>query len=296
MVPDVSSEAGSLARGASLRAALRSLLTDRRCVEEELDLCRRRGIRIILPSESEFPGCLRRLPLSPPLLYLRGKAFPPRLGVAVVGSRRASPLGMRQAYRLGRELTELGLTVVSGLARGIDSAALEGAVAGGGTPGAVLGNGLPEIYPASNEGLAGRIIDAGGFIISEFPCHTPPLRQNFPRRNRLISGLTLGVVVVEGSLRSGSMITAGWALDQGREVMAFPGPVEGPNYEGCHQLIRDGAALVACAEDVVFTLGGMGRREESSADNRRGEAAAADVRPRASAGGPEGARRSNFPF
>ncbi len=175
--------------------------------------------------------------------------------VAVVGSRRASAAGRRIAYRLGRELAQLGMDVVSGLAKGIDAAALEGALAAGGSPCAVLGNGLPRVYPAENAALAKRISTQGA-VLSEFPLDAPPRRHHFPQRNRLISGLSLAVVVVEAAARSGSLITARWALDQGREVMAFPGCAEGPSHEGCHQLIRDGAPLVTSAEDVILELGG----------------------------------------
>jgi len=158
------------------------------------------------------------------------------------------------AFRLGRELAERGWCVVSGLARGIDRAALEGAVLAGGSPWAVLGNGLPMIYPPEHRELAERLVAAGGALLSELPCDAPPRRDHFPRRNRLISGLSRGVVVVEATERSGSLITAGWALEQGREVLAVPGPAEGPGHQGCHRLIREGATLVTSAEEVLEAL------------------------------------------
>lgn len=203
----------------------------------------------------QLPEALRQIPEPPEHLYVCGElpvSLPPT--VAVVGSRRASPLGRRQAHALGRALGEAGLVVVSGLARGIDRCALEGSLRGGGCAGAVLGNGLPDIYPAENTDLARRIIESGGFVASEFPPHSPPRREHFPQRNRLISGLALGVVVVEATTRSGSLITARWALRQGRDVFAFPGPVEGPHYEGCHRLIRAGALLVTGVRDVLEGL------------------------------------------
>ena len=177
--------------------------------------------------------------------------------MAVVGSRRASAAGCSQAYRLGRDLAEAGVDVVSGLARGIDAAALEGAVAGGGCPGAVLGNGFPRIYPPENRALADRMEAAGGFLVSEFALGSPPRRYHFPRRNRLISALSSVVVVVEAALKSGSLITVGWALDQGKDVCAYPGPAESPENEGCHQLIREGATLVTGCADVLAALFGV---------------------------------------
>ncbi|MEM7166849.1 MAG: DNA-processing protein DprA [Planctomycetota bacterium] len=201
---------------------------------------------------SLYPESLATTSSAPEKLFVCGtlpRLMPP--AVAVVGSRRASPLGRRQAHELGRQLGEAGLVVVSGLARGIDSCALEGCLRGGGLAGAVLGNGLPTIYPSENEDLATRMIRGGGFVISEFEPDSPPRREHFPQRNRLISALALAVVVVEATNRSGSLITARWALRQGRDVCAFPGPVEGPQYQGCHRLIREGAALVTNVVEVL---------------------------------------------
>lgn len=180
--------------------------------------------------------------------------------VAIVGSRRCTSVGERMAHRMGRELTTRGWAVVSGLARGIDGAALEGALkatwedSSAPAPMAILGNGLPAIYPPEHEDLAFRIIQAGGALYSEFDRQAPPRRQHFPKRNRLISAISRGVVVIEATLRSGSLITANWALEQGREVFAVPGSPEGPGSAGCHRLIREGAALVTCAEEVLEGL------------------------------------------
>ncbi|MGE3166430.1 MAG: DNA-processing protein DprA [Planctomycetota bacterium] len=215
-------------------------------------------MRSLAPGDPAWPPLFQRVTPSPGVLYVRGTGLPLRKPVvAIVGSRRASPLGRRQAYRLGRELAALGFVVVSGLARGIDSAALEGALATGvahGT-GAFLGNGFPEVYPPEARDLAERIVSSGGFVATEYAPGSPPRKHHFPFRNRLISGIALGVVVVEAALRSGSLTTVGWALDQGCEVMAYPGPVEGPQYEGCHQLLREGAALVTGSLDVLRVLG-----------------------------------------
>ncbi|MFN0057360.1 MAG: DNA-processing protein DprA [Planctomycetota bacterium] len=175
--------------------------------------------------------------------------------IAVVGSRRASVDGLQNAFALGRDLAAAGFHVISGLALGIDGSALEGALSVGHTPpAAILGNGLPEIYPPEHTGLAARLVEAGGFIATEQPPHSPPRRQNFPARNRLISGLSVAVVVVEASRRSGSLITANWALDQGREVLAFPGPATAPWSQGNLQLIKEGAVMVTDAAEVLGYL------------------------------------------
>ena len=225
------------------------------------------GERRFAVSESPQTIPLAHLPLSltnveppPKCLFVCGslpQEMPP--AVAIVGSRRASALGRRQAHKLGRELAEHGLAVVSGLARGIDSCALEGCLQGEGFAGAILGNGLPEIYPEQNTALAQRILSSGGFVASEFPEGAPPKKEHFPQRNRLISGLCLAVVVVEATVRSGSLITARWALQQGKDVLAFPGPTEGPQYEGCHQLLKEGAALVTGVGDVLNVLADLPR-------------------------------------
>lgn len=209
------------------------------------------GVR--LWSRSEAAGRCAGVEPSPRPLYVWGEV-PGGPSVAVVGSRRATAAGRRRAFQLGRELAEFGIVVVSGLARGIDGAVLEGAVAGGGASVAVLGSGFPRIYPAEHEDLAARIREAGGGLVTEYPFGAPPRAAHFPQRNRLISGLSAAVVVVEASLKSGSLITAQWAGKQGRDVLAYPGPVEGPSHEGCHRLIQDGAALVTGSEDVVFSL------------------------------------------
>jgi len=175
------------------------------------------------------------------------------LAVAIVGSRRATPYGLEVAERLGAALGARGVTVVSGLARGIDSAAHRGALESGGRTIAVLGSGVDVIYPPENRRLAGMIVEAGA-LISQFAPGTRPLPYHFPERNRVIAGLALGVVVVEAAEKSGALITAGFAAELGREVLAIPGRVSSPESRGAHRLIQDGAALVQDAEEVIAAL------------------------------------------
>ena len=175
------------------------------------------------------------------------------LAVAIVGSRRATPYGLEVAERLGAALGARGVTVVSGLARGIDSAAHRGALASGGRTIAVLGSGVDVIYPPENRRLAGRIVEAGA-VVSQFAPGTRPLPYHFPERNRVIAGLVLAVVVVEAAEKSGALITAGFAAELGREVLAIPGRVSSPESRGAHRLIQDGAALVQDAEEVIAAL------------------------------------------
>jgi DNA processing protein len=187
-----------------------------------------------------------------------------RLAVALVGSRRSTPYGLRIAERLAASLARVGLTVVSGLARGIDAAAHRGALKAGGRTIAVLANGLSSVYPPEHEELARQIVDQGA-VLSEMPMGQGPLADLFPRRNRIISGLSLGVVVVEATRRSGSLSTANHALEQGREVFAVPGPVDSLSSQGCHRLLRDGAKLVETVDDILEELGPVAR--EVTADD-----------------------------
>jgi DNA processing protein len=175
----------------------------------------------------------------------------PVTGLAIVGTRGPSPYGRKTATRLAEGAARAGLAVVSGLARGIDTAAHEAALAANGATWAVLGSGLSNVYPAANAELARRIAQTGGAVLSEHPLETEPLREHFPRRNRVISGLSFGTVVVEGALQSGAMITAKSALEQGRDVFAVPGPVDWELSRGPHRLIRDGAKLVETIDDVL---------------------------------------------
>ncbi len=215
----------------------------------------RLGARLVpLPSPA-YPARLRRLSDAPPLLAVCGRVetLATRC-VAIVGARAPSAYGREVAFRLAAGLARAGLCVVSGLARGIDACAHRGALDAGGATLAFLGCGPDRVYPAGHRALAGRIAGAGA-VVSEFPSGTPPRAPHFPLRNRLISGLSEAVVVVEARERSGSLVTARHAADQGVDVLAVPGPVDGPTHAGPHRLIRDGAGLVTGAGDVLEALG-----------------------------------------
>ena len=227
--------------------------------EAELELCRREGVAPIPRSGPDYPPPLEDIPDPPALIYRRG-TYEPRdqIAIAIVGSRRCTPYGLRVAERLASSLARVGLTVVSGLARGIDAAAHRGALKAGGRTIAVLANGLSQIYPPEHEELAREVADAGA-IVSESPMRQGPLAGLFPQRNRIISGLCLGVIVVEATPRSGSLSTAHHAMEQNREVFAVPGPVDSLASQGCHRLIRDGARLVETVDDVLEELGPLTR-------------------------------------
>ncbi len=216
------------------------------------------GIGVATPFDEVYPEPLRHIPDPPLALYYQGDlTVAEGPGIALVGARRGTRLGLRIAQAMGRELAAQGARVLSGLARGIDGAAHDGALASGvdGSAWAVLGSGLDNIYPREHQALARRILDSGGAVISEYPPDARPYRSHFPERNRLISGLAEAVVVVEASRRSGSLITARMAAEQGREVFAVPGAVGNPVSAGCHWLIRQGAGLVESAQDVLMELG-----------------------------------------
>lgn len=201
--------------------------------------------------DAGYPELLRQIPDPPPLLFVRGRpACLATLQIAVVGTRKPTPDGATQAYRIGAELAHSGVTVTSGLALGIDAQAHGGALDAGAQTVAVLGCGVDQMYPSRNAGLAERIVAAGA-VVTEFGVGVPPLAMHFPRRNRIISGLTRGTLVVEAAMRSGSLITAGLAAAHGREVFAMPGSVRNPMAQGCHHLIRQGAKLVTDAGDIL---------------------------------------------
>lgn len=220
--------------------------------EPEIDLARRRGIEILPCTDPEYPQALRGLYDHPVVLYRRGRPEESdALAVGIVGSRSCTEYGRRQARRFAEGLGRLGVTVVSGLARGIDTAAHQGALAAPrGRTLAVLGSGLLRIYPPENASLLDELC-ARGAAYSEFPLESRPESTNFPRRNRIISGLSLGTLVVEAAERSGALITADWALEQNREVFCLPGSVESPMSRGCHRLIRQGAKLVEGPADLL---------------------------------------------
>ena len=212
------------------------------------------GHELIAWDDPDYPPALLQTQDAPPVLFYIGlRAVLAQPAVAIVGSRHATPQGLENARNFATALSRAGLAIVSGLALGIDGAAHEGALEGSGSTIACIGTGPDRVYPAAHRDLAHRIAKAGG-IVSEFIPGTPPLRYNFPRRNRLISGLSKGVLVVEATLQSGSLITARLAGDQGREVLAIPGSIHSPFSRGCHRLIRDGAKLVETAQDVLVEL------------------------------------------
>ncbi len=219
-------------------------------VRREIDLCRRKGYKIITRQDGAYPALLRHIPDPPPVLYCHGSLDGEDGHIAMVGSRRATAYGKTSAARLARELAEKGLSVVSGMARGIDTAAHWGALDGGGRTVAVLGSGLERVYPRENRKLFHRIAECGA-VVSEFPLFSEPEPHHFPQRNRIISGMSLGTVVVEATRRSGSLITARLAAEQGREVFAVPGSVQAPTAKGTHDLIKQGAKLVENAEDII---------------------------------------------
>ncbi len=221
--------------------------------EREIEKAEKEGVDIFTPAE--FPAGLLNVHSPPILLYVKGRLLPEDgVSVALVGARRCTAYGANCARRLARGLAFRGVTVVSGLARGIDTAAHRGALEGKGRTLAVLGCGLDRIYPPENASLAEEIIENGA-LLSEFPLGSEPSAAHFPRRNRIISGLSLGVVVVEASPRSGSLITARWALEQGREVFAVPGRIDSPCSRGTHALIKEGAKLVENVDDILEELG-----------------------------------------
>jgi DNA processing protein len=204
--------------------------------------------------DRDYPPALLEIGDPPPVFYCLGRRdLLARPALAIVGSRNATPQGRSDAKAFAAALSAVGLTIVSGLALGIDAAAHRGALAHAGSSIAVVGTGLDRVYPARNRDLA-HALAAGGALISEFAPGTPPLRANFPRRNRLISGLARGVLVIEATLSSGSLITARFAGEQGREVFALPGSIHSPFSKGCHKLIREGAKLVETAQDILDEL------------------------------------------
>lgn len=219
---------------------------------EQLNAC---GADVFFRDEAEYPALLREISDPPQALFVRGVLKPDEKSVAIVGSRRETRYGRTQAFRIARELAENGITVVSGLARGIDTAAHEGALAGGGRTVAVLGNGIDSVYPEENKALAERIVAQGGALISEFPLGAEPLAYHFPIRNRIISGMSAALLLIEGHAKSGTMITAGYAAEQGREVFALPGAVDAPGSAAPLRLLREGAGICTCAQDILVDMG-----------------------------------------
>ena len=238
-------EAAQALKSAGLEAA----------VERALQWASVSGHGVVTYADAGYPRALLEISDPPPLLYARGNLeLMANPALAVVGSRNGTAQGVRNAEAFARTFSAAGLTIVSGLALGIDAAAHRGGLAGAGSTIAVLGTGIDIVYPAGNAALFAEIAQRG-LVLSEYPLGTPSIGRNFPRRNRLISGLARGCLVVEAALGSGSLITARLAVEQGREVFAIPGSIHSPLSKGCHALIKQGAKLVEAAEDVLAELG-----------------------------------------
>ena len=223
---------------------------------EEFENVKDLGGDVLLLDDGSYPYLLREIADPPCVLYVKGdwQTCFESPSIAVVGSRRCSTYGANAAEMLARDLAEKGVCIVSGLARGIDAAAHRGAIQGKGRTVAVLGTGIDDVYPKENARLVDQILDQGGALVSQFPLRTPPLKDNFPYRNRIISGLSLGVLIVEASERSGSLITARLAMEQNREVLAVPGNITSKNSFGTNYLIKSGAKLVQQWQDVAAEL------------------------------------------
>ncbi|MBN2831239.1 MAG: DNA-processing protein DprA [Candidatus Omnitrophica bacterium] len=227
-------------------------------IDRELNLVKDLGLKIITIEDSAYPDNLKNIPGAPIVLYIKGELIPEdKLAIGIVGSRRASFYGLNQAQDFAFGLANQGFTIVSGMARGVDTYSHKGALKAGKRTIAVIGSGFNYLYPEENKKLADEI-SQNGAVISEFPLDTKPLPYNFPRRNRLISGMSLGVLVVEAARNSGALITADFALEQGREVFAIPGKIDSANSFGTNELIKQGAKLVANLNDILeefnFTL------------------------------------------
>ena len=217
----------------------------------------RPGQHLLMWDDPAYPALLAEIPDPPPLLFVAGNpALVDKPQLAIIGSRRATPPALGTASAFSRSLAKAGFVITSGLALGIDGAAHQAALEAGGATIGVLGTGLEKLYPQRHRSLARQMLQQGSTLVSEFPLDAGPLPGNFPRRNRIISGLSLGVLVVEASLASGSLITARLAAEQGREVFAIPGSIHHPGAKGCHQLIRDGALLVESIEQILESLRG----------------------------------------
>ena len=237
--------------GLSLNASERLIRGKSRVsVDRELELVEAHNCHLVAINDSAYPNLLKEIVDPPPLLYVRGKLGEPDApSITIVGTRSPTNYGKTISRQLSQQLAENGVTVVSGFARGIDTCAHQGALQANGRTIAVLGNGLSQIYPDENRDLADEIVESGA-LISEFPMSVPPFPKNFPRRNRLVSGMSSGTVVVEASIRSGSLITARHAAEQGREVFAVPGQIFSKQSIGSHQLINQGAKLINAIDDI----------------------------------------------
>jgi DNA processing protein len=267
--------AAAVAGGAVAEALARG--PDDGLLSRTVDWLSQPGHLLVALGDADYPRALLEIPDPPTLLYAMGEAsLLNRPALAIVGSRNATQQGLADARDFARALSESGYMVVSGLALGIDAAAHRGGLDGRSSTVAVVGTGLDRVYPAANRPLAHEIARRG-ILLSEFPLGTAPVSANFPRRNRLISGLSRGVLVVEAALRSGSLTTARLALEQGRDVFAIPGSIHSPLSKGCHWLIKQGAKLVDCVEDISGELGAIGGPGHASSPDAQSPAAADPV-------------------
>ncbi|MGE5197420.1 MAG: DNA-processing protein DprA [Deltaproteobacteria bacterium] len=222
---------------------------------EEIGSAKKCGVRIMTLDDAQYPVNLRNIPDPPIVLYVKGELKEEdRLAVGIVGSRRASFYGLSNAHKFAADLAVKGFTIISGMARGIDTYAHKGALSAGGRTIAVMGSGFNRLYPPENRELGEEIAGCGA-LVSEFAMDTEPFKQNFPRRNRVISGLSLGILVAEASRNSGALITADFALEQGRDVFALPGKLGSLNSWGTNGLIKEGASLVSCADEIIEEFG-----------------------------------------
>lgn len=228
---------------------------NRPAANEMLKRCQDAAVKLLLKDSNDYPSMLSEVDDSPSILFCKGDITEAdRLAIAIVGARRCTAYGRRQAERLGSALARAGFTIISGLARGIDAAAHRGALNAGGRTIAVMATGVTDIYPPEHADLAVEISNQGA-VVSEFPLDQKPRPGMFPQRNRIISGISLGSIVIEATEKSGSLHTARHAMEQGREVFAMPGPVDSLASAGCHRLIRDGVTLIRNADDVIAELG-----------------------------------------
>jgi DNA processing protein len=264
-------EIGRVAGFGKVRAAEVARAREAVEVDAEIEKAAARGVKIVTFASPDYPVALSYLAGPPPVLYVRGTLVPQDAqAFAIVGSRRSSLYGQEQAERFAVALAGAGFTVTSGLARGVDLHAHVGALKAGGRTIAVLGNGLSTIYPPEHAKRANEIAESGA-IISEFPMDTGPTPENFPRRNRIISGLSLGVLVVEAGLKSGALITASFAAEQGKEVFAIPGRIDNPFSLGANHLIQDGAKLVQSLDDILDEFRDLKLPRGAEAEGSQGE-------------------------
>lgn len=228
---------------------------DWKCVDACLSWQEKPGRHILHWQDALYPPLLREIASPPLILFIEGDvSLLQDYQLAMVGARQPSPMGLEIAYRFAKELSQQGFIIVSGLARGIDGASHQGCLGAGGKTIAVLGAGIAKIYPACHRGLALQIVEKGGALVSEFFPDASPRAEHFPRRNRIISGLSVGIVVIEAAMKSGSLITARYAAEQGREVFAVPGSIGNPLSRGCHALLKQGASLVESSHDILLGL------------------------------------------